>query len=222
MIGLFDSGSGGLNTVRYIKKAAPDIDLVYLIDREHAPYGIKSEKELIRITEENIEKLIAMRADRVLIACCTASTVHPRLKDEYKKISVPIISAVANMAKKSTRSRGIGVIATKHTAESHAFGNLLDGYFVKEAVAQELVGMIDGGLSDSNMSEEDEKKIEDILSPVLLSGIDTLILGCTHFPSIVKTAERISARYGIKNVIDSARAGGDLIIKLERQTKRSK
>ena len=91
MVGLFDSGSGGLNTVRYIKENAPDVDLVYLIDRARAPYGIKTEKELVGITSENIERLLDMGATRVLIACCTASTVHPQLSHGLKIISIPIV-----------------------------------------------------------------------------------------------------------------------------------
>ena len=81
MVGLFDSGSGGLNTIRYIKEHAPDVDLVYLIDRKRAPYGIKTQEELTAITNENINTLCDMGAERVLIACCTASTVHPLIKE---------------------------------------------------------------------------------------------------------------------------------------------
>ena len=106
MLGLFDSGSGGLNTVRYVKELSDDVDLVYLIDRENAPYGIKTEKELISITKANIDRLTDMGARRVLIACCTASTVYQELGEKYKKMALPIIDAVAKRAKKTRFRRG--------------------------------------------------------------------------------------------------------------------
>ena len=181
MVGLFDSGRGGLNTVRHVR-AAGDVDLVYLIDRENSPYGIKTEKEIIDITKRNIERLSDMGAERVLIACCTASTVYDKLGGEYKEKAIPIIDAVAKAAKNSTRSGRIGVIATKRTVDSHAFRRVLSGYRTYEVATGELVGLIDGGLSDMTVTTADEARLEEMLTPVLTKDIDTLILGCTHFP----------------------------------------
>lgn len=215
VVGLFDSGRGGLNTVRYLREA--DVDLVYLIDRENAPYGIKTKKEIIRIAKRNIDRLLDMGARRVLIACCTASTVWRSLGKEYRERSIPIIEAVSNAAKNSTRSGRIGVIATKRTVDSHAFGAALKGCKTYELATGELVGMIDGGLSDETVTEDDEARLERMLTPVLTRDIDTLILGCTHFPSLKGTIEKIASRYGIKSVIDSARVGAELLIEESRK-----
>ena len=217
MVGLFDSGSGGLNTVRYIKEHYPCVDLVYFIDRNRAPYGTKTKEELIGITCENIDRLIDMGAERVLIACCTASTVYKHLGKEYKEKAIPIIEAVANTAKNSTRSHRIGVIATKRTADSHAFMRALGGCKTYELALGELVGMIDSGLSDETITKEEEKRLEKMLTPVLTKDIDTLILGCTHFPSLKQTIEKISSRYGDISVIDSARVGAELLIEASRK-----
>lgn len=216
MLGLFDSGRGGLNTVKYVKELADDVDLVYLIDRENAPYGIKTEKELIRITEANINKLTDMGAERVLIACCTASTVYQKLGDRYKKLSLPIVDAVAKEAKKATRIGRIGVIATNRTVNSHAFKNALNSYYVTELAAPILVDLIDNGLSDECVNADKEKMLEDMMRTVLESKIDTLILGCTHFPALIKTVSRIASRYGIDSVVDSARVGAKLLIETGR------
>ena len=213
MLGLFDSGNGGLNTVRYIKEHAPEVDLVYLIDRRRAPYGTKSEKELVGIADENIKRLVDMGAERVLIACCTASTVHPLLPSETAHISLPIISAVADEARRSTRSRRIGVIATEHTVKSHAFRDALPDCEVYEHAAQWLVGAIDGGLCDGSVTASDVRKIENMLGGVLNNHPDTLVLGCTHFPAVAETVAKIASAYGIGNVIDSARVGAELLIK---------
>lgn len=216
MVGLFDSGSGGLNTVRYLQ-AAGDVDLVYLIDRENAPYGIKTKKELIGITERNIQRLVDMGARRVLIACCTASTVYRSLGKEYREKAIPIIEAVANAAKNSTRSHRIGVIATKRTADSHAFMRALAGCKTYELALGELVGMIDSGLSDETVREDDEKRLEEMLKPILVKDVDTLILGCTHFPSLKKTALKIASRYGVTSVVDSALIGAELLTEASRK-----
>ena len=220
MLGLFDSGSGGLNTVRYIREHAPEVDLVYLIDRERAPYGTKSEGELVEIADENIKRLVDMGAERVLIACCTASTVHRLLPDETARISLPIISAVADEARRATRSRRIGVIATEHTVKSHALRDVLADCEVYEHAAQWLVEAIDQGLSDKNADVKDVSKIEDTLKGVLNNRPDTLVLGCTHFPAVTGIIAKIASAYGIKSVIDSARVGAELLISEARKSTR--
>ena len=211
MIGLFDSGKGGLNTVRYVKELDERVDLVYLIDRENAPYGPRGEGELVRISEENIDRLLDMGAERVLIACCTASTVYPLLKDNYRKLAVPIIKPIAKAAKNSTRSGRIGVIATKRTVTSHAFAKALGGCLVSECETGELVRLIDSGLSDKTVTRGDEKLIERMIVPVFKTSPDTLILGCTHFPALKKTIGRIAKKYGTESIIDSALIGAELI-----------
>ena len=211
MLGLFDSGMGGLNTVRYLKLSGDDCNLIYLIDRNNAPYGIKSEKELVEITKNNIKTLTGMGAKRVLIACCTASTVHSLLPREERLASIPIIDAVAKEAKRRSSGGRIGVIATERTISSHAFRDALEGYFVKELSLSRLVTLIDGGLSDHTATENDVKALEDMLSPILSENIDTLILGCTHFPALILTIGKILEKYSETEIVDSARVGADIL-----------
>lgn len=220
MVGLFDSGSGGLNTARYVKELSDEVDLVYLIDRDRAPYGIKTEKELIKITEDNIERLTDMGAESVLIACCTASTVYHLLNDRCKALSIPIIEAVAKEAKNATRLGRIGVIATNRTVDSHAFKNALSCCEVTELATPKLVTLIDNGLSDRNIDRETERDVEDMIRPVLEANADTLILGCTHFPALKVTVARIASSYGVRQVIDSARIGAKALISAAKKIKR--
>ena len=211
MLGLFDSGTGGLNTVRYLKETDDDRNLIYLIDRNNAPYGIKSEKELVEITKNNIKSLTGMGCRRVLIACCTASTVHSLLPSEQKTASIPIINAVANEAERQSERKRIGVIATERTVSSHAFKESLRNCYVKELALSSLVNMIDDGLSDNTATKKDEDMLEDMLKPVLTSDVDTLILGCTHFPALTKTIGKITQKYGRIRLIDSAKIGADIL-----------
>ncbi len=212
MVGLFDSGAGGLNTVRYIKNMTDDVDLVYLIDRENAPYGTKSKKQIINIVSKNIDTLADMGAKRILLACCTASTVYPYLSIERKKMSIPIIDTVAKEAKNATRSGRITVIATNRTVRSHAFKRALKGYKVSEIALGELVNMIDSGLCDSTITKSYKETLEKLLLPVKSTQADTLILGCTHFPALKKTISEILCESGINNIIDSALIGAESLI----------
>ena len=213
MLGLFDSGRGGLNTVWRLKETGDDSDLVYLIDGGNAPYGIRTEKEIVEITARNIRLLTKMGAERVLIACCTASTVHTLLPEEYRSVSIPIIDAVADEARKVTRRGAIGVIATQHTVRSGAFKDALKGLYVKQMALSELVPLIDSGLSDETATDKDIRMLDSMLEPILKEAPDTLILGCTHFPALAGTIGKIAEKYGNVRLVDSARVGADVIRK---------
>ena len=213
MLALFDSGRGGLNTVAYLNESNDGSDLIYLIDGNNAPYGIRTENEIIGITSENIRRLQYMGAERVLIACCTASTVHRLLPKEYRSVSIPIIDAIAKEAKTVTRTGRIGVIATERTVSSGAFQRALKGYSVDALPLSELVPLIDGGLSDTTVTEPDTDMLSGMLKPILKGNIDTLILGCTHFPAVKETIRKITSSYGDIRLIDSARVGADTLRK---------
>ena len=213
MLGLFDSGRGGLNTVRCLKETGDDCDLVYLIDGSNAPYGTKTEGEIVEIATKNIGLLQRMGVSRVLIACCTASTVHHLLPKEYRSVSIPIIEAVADEARKATHSGAVGVIATRHTVKSGAFERALKGLSVKQISLSELVPLIDSGLSDETATDSDIRMLGTMLEPILKENIDTLILGCTHFPALKKTIGKIADKYKGVQLIDSARVGADVLRK---------
>ena len=216
MLGLFDSGRGGLNTVRRLKDTGDDKDLIYLIDGNNAPYGIKTEKEITEIATQNIRLLTEMGAEHVLIACCTASTVHSLLPKRYKDRSVPIIRPIADEARRATRTGRIGVIATDHTVGSGAFRKALADCSVYELSLSELVPMIDAGLSDETATDENVRMIDTLLEPILREDIDTLILGCTHFPALIGVIGKIADKYKDVRLIDSARVGADVLRKYKR------
>ena len=214
IVGLFDSGSGGLNTVRYIKAKGSKIDLVYHIDRKNAPYGIKSHEEITRITEENIKELASRGAQRVLIACCTASSVFPLLSDGERLIAVPIIDPTAKRAAKITKTKRIGVIATNATALSGAFEmsvkSILPDASVFTEPTQELVSLVERGARDERISQRDVEYVKSILSKIIAKRPDVLILGCTHFPRLEGTIRKIACC----ETVSSALIGAEEIIKI--------
>ena len=199
MTGIFDSGVGGLCSLYELRRLCPREDIIYLADEKNAPYGTKSAEDIRRFSEENIERLLSAGADRVLIACCTASAIWHTLPRELMEASVPIIEPAASLAAKLSSS--IGVISTEATHKSGAFVGAIGRYSrvarVISAPTQALVSLVEGGCRDGEVTADDRQVIKRELTPVLDGGVDLLILGCTHFTHIRKTVEEIS---GIKTV----------------------
>jgi glutamate racemase len=184
MIGVLASGVGGENTVRELRFAAPLADIMLFKDVKNAPYGKKSESELVRIVSDGIYRLLSSGADHVLIGCCTASCVWKHLSEELKNKSCPITDATAQRARNLTRTGAIAVIATEATVNSKTFSRILSGLCKTELATQELVSMVEMGVCDENVTDEALAKIENMLIPLSYAECDTLILGCTHFPHL--------------------------------------
>lgn len=202
MIGVFDSGAGGLVSYRVLRELMPREDLIYLADRKNAPFGIRSEGEILRLTEGGVGRLRDMGACAVLIACCTASTVHERLPEELREISLPIIRPTA---KRCRDSRNVVVIATEHTAKSGAFGREIAKFSsasVREVPMQPLVSAIEWG-------RDTDFAVKEITE--LCRGADTLILGCTHFSHLLN---RLRAVMPEINILSPAHIGAEEISKI--------
>lgn len=218
MIGVFDSGEGGLCTVEKIKELSPKTDICFLADRENAPYGTKTRSEIISLTKKNIKRLKEEGASKVLIACCTASSVFPALTDEEKKISVPVIDATARLALEKSKTKKIGVIATRATADSRSFEKAIKAINEKAEVwteqTQELVFLVENGMRDGNLKKRDTEQLKKILSRIKTYPFDILILGCTHFPRLENTISGILER----ETVSSALAGAYEILKSTEST----
>ena len=183
MTGIFDSGVGGAVALEHLRNMRPKIDICFFADRANAPYGTKDRGELLGLVCADIERLLLAGAERILMACCTASTVWDILPSEYKSVTVPIIEPTARTACRVTKSGKIGVIATHRTATDKAFTKAImkidKMISVEEISAQPLVRMAECGVHDINA-------VDSVLSPLKNKDIDTLILGCTHFPRLAR------------------------------------
>lgn len=211
MIGVFDSGVGGICAFRRVRELMPREDMIYLADRKNAPYGIKSEDEIRAHTERNIKLLRELGAQVVLIACCTASSLHHTLCPEAREVSVPIIAPAAALAAKIGKK--IAVIATRHTATSGAFGReirQLSEAIVFEISEQPLVALVEKGSRDGRLTGECREYLRGLRDRVIATGADTLILGCTHFSHLEKEIGRLLP--GIK-IISPAHVGAEEIVK---------
>ncbi len=197
MIGIFDSGVGGLVSYTELRRLLPSEDIIYLADRGNAPYGTKARDELIRLVKKDIQRLRALGADRILIACCTASTVYGELTEEERNISLPIILPTAEEIYKAAKKRSgeyrVTVIATEHTAASHAFSNALNeiskSISVKELAAQELVSLAELGNRDGATDRRTEAYLNELSERIRSDSPDALVLGCTHFSRFISEFE---------------------------------
>ena len=214
MIGVFDSGRGGLTAIAELRRLSPDADICFFADRKNSPYGTKSRRELVRLVKNDVKRLYYVGADRILMACCTASTVYPFLPKVMRDISQPIISPAAKAAAQMTGRGIIGVIATEATVSSGAFRSELYRFEsvrrVYEFPLQRLVTLIENGVSDENITKSQRKELYELLSPMRSLDIDTLILGCTHFPHLEREIGNCLPRV---KLVNPSREGALEIIK---------
>ena len=214
MIGVFDSGVGGLTAIDEIRKLCPTADVCFFADKTNAPYGTKTQSELLELVKNDIIKLKSLGADKILMACCTASTVHRYLPYEMKELSVPIIAPTAKEAARVTKNGKIGVIATAATAASGAFktelSQLANVKEVFELPLQSLVSLVEGGVCDGTVKKPEKDALYKMLLPMRERKVDTLILGCTHFPHLEKT---IGECLPDVKLVSSSREGAKEILK---------
>ena len=208
MIGVFDSGVGGLAAINELRKIAKDVDVCFLADRKNAPYGTKTLGQIIEFSKRNIERLLSLGAEKILIACCTASAAHPYLSENEKSASLPIIDLAARRAVEIANGKRIGVIATKRTVEEKAFSKAIAKFShnasVFELETQEFVSLVEGGARDGNLTLNDKRKIARALGPLRDKKIDTLILGCTHFPHIEKEIQAVTGAKTVNPALEGA------------------
>ena len=211
MIGIFDSGVGGFCAYQEARRLLPRENILYLADRKNAPYGTKSEDEIIALTRADIKRLKNAGARKILIACCTASSIHHKLDDEERQISLPIITPAAEIAAKSAKR--ILVIATEHTAKSSAFKMEIAKFSdseVFEIAAQRLVSLVEGGCRDGRISEECRRQTLGIRETARKLNADCLILGCTHFSHLEREFSRLMPKI---KIISPAKVGARALVR---------
>jgi glutamate racemase len=208
MIGIFDSGVGGLNTLFALRDIDPTADVILFRDTKNAPFGTKSQAELIQIVTNGVRRLLDSGADRVLLGCCTASCVYDFLPHELKKRTVPIVAPTAKAALKATLSSKIALLATARTVSSGAFLMELNkrdkNLSLLSIKAGELVTYVESGGRDNNVSPSLYNLLLGYKREIEHFGADTLILGCTHFPSLYFTFKHLLPNMSI---ISSAHVG---------------
>lgn len=183
-IGIFDSGVGGLTVVKSLIDRLPGESFIYYGDTAHVPYGSKSREELFEYAEEIIAFLLARQVKTIVVACGTHSSVT--LPEIEKTCPVPILGVVkpgARAAVRATRNGKIGVIATQATVSSGSYSRNLKAIApeleVFSAACARFVPLVEAGLLSG---PDTSQAIKEYVEPLVQEGIDTLVLGCTHYP----------------------------------------
>lgn len=185
MLGIFDSGSGGLTVARAIRRRAPRIDIVYFGDVQNAPYGDRDRDALLHLTIKGLQFLRAQGAQNIVSACnsVSAAVIRPlgQLFGSQHASIVEMVGPAATAAAVMGQSQWVGV-ATPATVQSgiyqHAFEAL--GLSINMIPCESLAGAIEFGSS----KEEVVRKIEGVVKHVVTLGSDRLLLGCTHYPLV--------------------------------------
>jgi glutamate racemase len=202
-IGVFDSGVGGLTVFREIARALPRQPLIYLGDSARVPYGTKSPETVIRYSLEAARHLLDRGIGMLVVACNTATAAAlPALQ---AALSIPVIGVIepgARAAVAATRGR-VGVIATEGTVKSHAYTRAIHAIDpaieVVESAAPLFVPLAEEGWANTHVA----RQVAAIyLEPLLDAGIDTLVLGCTHYPILRGTIEGVAGES--VRIVDSA------------------
>ncbi len=204
-IGIFDSGVGGTSIWKEIHSLMPFEDTIYLADSKHAPYGEKSQEEIIGLSIKNTEKLLQLGAKIIVVACNTATTnAIDILRENYEIPFIGIEPAIKPAALK-TKTRNIGILATKGTLRSALFSKTSQLFSknikVTEVVGDGLVNLIEEGKIHSI---EMERLLENYLNPMILNKIDYLVLGCSHYPYLIPIIQNILPKD--VTIIDSGEA----------------
>jgi glutamate racemase len=208
-IGVFDSGVGGLTVAAALQRRLPAESILYLGDTARLPYGSKSEDTVTRYTRRNIEFLAERGVKAVVVACNTASALALPNLGEPLLPTWGVIEPGARKAAQVSRGR-VGVLGTEATVRSGAYARALRRLRPElEIVSQPcplFVPLVEEGWHDDPVTEEIAERY---LRPVLEAGVDTLVLGCTHYPLLVPVLQRIAGPE--VTLVDSAEAVAEVV-----------
>ncbi len=210
-IGVFDSGLGGLSVLKELAQRFPNENFIYLGDTARLPYGSKSVDTIQKYAEQNIEFLLKKEAKVIVVACNSASSAFlTKNKKDYGLPIINVIEPASQSAINTSQTNNIGVLGTRATIQQKAYnrviGLLAPQYKIHSVACPLFVPFIEEGLIDDPIMN---LIIHRYIYPLLKTNIDTLILGCTHYPLIKDYIQKVAGKY--IQLIDSAPAVADIL-----------
>ncbi|MBR7072571.1 MAG: glutamate racemase [Eubacterium sp.] len=194
-IGVFDSGLGGLSTVRAIKKILPNEDIVYFGDTGRVPYGTRSNETIETYTAQDIKFLRRHGCKMIVVACGTVSTVSERIINELSEPATGIAKPSARAAAKATVNKKIGIMGTSATINSGAFDREIHKYDEEIEIVSVACPLLVSLVESNWIAPDDEvttAAVKRYLEPIIEAGCDTIILGCTHFPLLSPIIQKVA------------------------------
>jgi glutamate racemase len=192
-IGVFDSGVGGLSVLRAIRQLLPNESVLYFGDQKHVPYGQRHKAEVRRFSEKITRFLLEQGAKLIVVACNTASAAALQpLRREFPDVFFVGMEPAVKPAAEITRSGVVGVLATPATFQGALYASVVERFASNVTLLQNtcpgLVQQIERGALDSSKTRA---ILESALRPMLDQGIDTVVLGCTHYPFVIPLIREI-------------------------------
>lgn len=193
-IGLFDSGVGGLSVLRAIREQLPNENLIYFADQGHVPYGPRPIEEVREFSETITRWLLTQGAKMIVIPCNTASAaaLHT-LRKAFPGVPFVGMEPAVKPAAEQTQTGVVGVLATPGTFQGRLYASVVErfaqGVDVLQHTCPGLVAQIEQG---AVAAPETRHILEQALAPMLLQNIDTIVLGCTHYPFIIPLIQQIT------------------------------
>lgn len=211
LVGIFDSGVGGLTVVSEVRRRLPGLDIAYFGDTARVPYGNKSPETVRRYSREIAHFLVGRGIAHLVVACNTSSAVA--LPELAATLPVPVMGMIAPGARaavRATRTGVIGMVGTRATVASGAYEAaihaLAPGARVVSQACPLLVPLVEEGWAEDAVSDQ---VVARYLEPLLAAGVDTLILGCTHYPVLIPSLRR-AAGEGVTLISSSGAAAEEL------------
>jgi glutamate racemase len=183
-IGIFDSGFGGLSVYREVRAMLPFEDVIYVADSAYVPYGSRTPAEILERSDRIVRYLIDEGVKLVIVACNTASAVAiDHLRQKHPDLTFVALEPAVKPAVTMTQSGHVGVLATARTVSGDRLHRLIDrwasGVTVETVAGQGMVELVESGTLDG---DEVRSVMAPLLDPMLESGVDVIVLGCTHYP----------------------------------------
>jgi len=192
-IGIFDSGVGGLSVLREIRTLLPDEKALYVADQAHVPYGSRPVDQ-VRAFSEGITRFLLSKGAKIIVAACntaSAAALH-ELREKFPEIPFVGMEPAVKPAAEQTKTGVVGVLATPATFQGALYASVVErfasGVTVLQHTCPGLVAQIELGEVDTSKTR---KILEEALLPMLQKGIDTVVLGCTHYPFVIPIIEQL-------------------------------
>ena len=206
-IGVYDSGFGGLSVWRELYRALPDESLIYLGDGKNCPYGSLPEERIREYAEQSVGELVGRGCKLIVVACNTATAAAiTHLRERFSQIPIVGLEPAVKPACQMTKSRKVAVVATERSLGSEKFRRAVERYGegveVVKAVGE---GFVEAVESDQEQSPATRQKVEAVIEPLIKSGVDVIVLGCTHYPFLKGVIRDVVGERRVQ-IIDSGEA----------------
>ena len=213
-IGIFDSGLGGLSVWQALHDALPYESLIYLGDGARCPYGSRSREEVLKFTEEAVERLLSEGCKMIVVACNTATAVAIKyLREKYPDIPFVGLEPAVKPAALTTKSGIIGVLATKRSLEGDHFRRAEERFGSEVTILKAVgEGFVEAVEENREHTPETAEIVRKAVQPLVEAGADKIVLGCTHYPFL--RAEIASVADEGVEIIDSSAAVARRVIAL--------